>query len=166
MRSQGSHGRFCRVPLELGAREWAGEAKRSQGGPRCARISPKGEGKPGKARGAMASSVEFRWDLEPGGGQVKPREARDRQDEGPPRCARISPKGEGKPGGALRVLLSSAGTWSQGVGKRSQEMPGRANMGQDGPKRGGGARQSHEEPGEPWRVLSSSAGTWSQGVGR
>ena len=45
-------------------------------------------------------------------------------------------------------------------------MPGRANMGKDWPKGGGGARQSHEEPGEPWRVLSSSAGTWNQRVGR
>ena len=47
---------------------------------RWARMGPRGEGKPGRAMGAMASSGEFCWDLEPGGGQEEPGEARKGQD--------------------------------------------------------------------------------------
>ena len=53
---------------------------KSQDGLRWARMGPRGEGKPGRARGAMASSGEFCWDLEPGGGQEEPRGARKGQD--------------------------------------------------------------------------------------
>ena len=42
--SQGSHSEFCRVPLGLGARGWAGGAKRSQGGPKMARMIQRREG--------------------------------------------------------------------------------------------------------------------------
>ena len=37
-----SHGEFWRVLLGLGARRWAGGAKRSQEWPRLVRMSPKG----------------------------------------------------------------------------------------------------------------------------
>ena len=65
-----------------------------------------------------------------------------------------------------RVLASSAGTWSQVVGRRSQEEPGRAKMDQGEPQRRGDARPNHGEPGEPRRVLASTAGTWSHGGGQ
>jgi hypothetical protein len=42
--------------------------------------------------------------------------------------------------GKEQNLASSAGTWSQGVGRRSHEKPGRAKMGQDEPKRRGGSQ--------------------------
>ena len=80
----GGQGEFWRVLLGLGARRWRGGAMKSQEGLGWARMGPRGAGKPGRARGAMASSGEFCWDLEPGGGQKDPEEpGRDKmgQDE-------------------------------------------------------------------------------------
>ena len=72
-----------------------------------------------------------------------------------------------EPGGARRVLASSAGTWSQEVERRSHEKPGRAKMGQDGPKRSGEARQSQGSHGEFWRVLLGlGARGWAGGATR
>ena len=61
-------------------------------------------------------------------------EVATRSQEGA-RWARIRPRGEGEarqsheePGDPWRVLSSSDGTWNQGVGRGSQEKPGRAKM--------------------------------------
>ena len=83
-----SHGEFWRVLLGLGARGRAGGARRSQEGPRWARMSPRGEGEarqsheePGEPWRVLASSAGT-WSQGAGrGSQEKPGRAKMGQDE-------------------------------------------------------------------------------------
>ena len=59
------------------SQEKPGRAKMGQDEPKRRGGS---QAEPGGARGAMVSSGEFCWDLEPGGGQEEPGEARKGND--------------------------------------------------------------------------------------
>ena len=59
--------------------------------------------------GLGASSGEFCWDLERGGGQDEPSEAR--MSQGEPGLAQEERRSQAEPGGPQLVLASSAGTW-------------------------------------------------------